>query len=87
MRTTRSIKCLNLSNALCLYMIGDCTALEQRCDLGVVKAAITVGGPPSQDAGHAMLRFREASVRTHCVGACDDGSGLHSVTDALSHLI
>ena len=46
-------------NALRLYMIGDCTASEQRCDLGVVKAAITVGG-------HANLRFRDASVRTHC---------------------
>ena len=69
MRTTRNIECWSLSNALCLYMIGDCTALEQRCDLGAVKAAISVGGPPYEDAGHAMLRFCDATVRTHCVRA------------------
>ena len=67
MRTTSNNKMLNSFNALCLYMIGD--SIGAVLGVGVVKVAITVNGPPSEDAGLAVLRFCDATVRTHCVRA------------------
>ena len=34
-----------------------------------MKDAITVGGPPAEDAVHAMLQFCDATVRTHCASS------------------
>jgi hypothetical protein len=48
-------KGMNLFHVLCLYMIGD--SIGAAFDLGVVKVAITVGGPPSADADHTCCDF------------------------------